>query len=42
MSAEYVKNESDIDLENGDVQTCQNIINEIVYCCGENNWFENQ
>lgn len=39
--AKYVKNESYIDLDNGDVQTCQDIINEIVSCCEENNWFEN-
>lgn len=39
--AKYVKNISNIDLENREVQTCQDIINDIVYCCEENNWFEN-
>jgi hypothetical protein len=29
-----------IDLDNGDVQNLQNILNAIVDCCEENNWFE--
>lgn len=38
--AKYVRNECSVDLENGAIQNCQNIINDIVACCEENNWFK--
>jgi len=38
--AKYVRNECSVDIDNGETQTCQNIINEGVNCCEENNWFQ--
>lgn len=38
--AKYAKEEMNIDLDNGDTQNCQNILNAIIDCCEENNWFE--
>ncbi len=38
--AKYVKDEIEIDLENGNVQDATNIINELLACCEENNWFK--
>jgi hypothetical protein len=29
-----------VDLDNGEVQNLQNILNAIINCCEENNWFE--
>lgn len=37
--AKYVKNDTDIDVDNGDVHTCQDIVNEVINCCVEHNWF---
>lgn len=37
--AKYVKNNASVDVDNGDVQTCQDIINEVINCCEEHNWF---
>ena len=39
--AKYVHNECNIDIDNGETQTCQDIINDIINCCEENNWFKN-
>lgn len=36
----YVKNEIGFDMDNGEVQDFQNIIEAIVTCCEENNWFQ--
>ena len=38
--AKYVRNFCDIDIDNGETQDCQSIINDIVACCEENNWFQ--
>lgn len=38
--AKYARENMNIDLDNGDVQNLQNILNAIVDCCEENNWFE--
>lgn len=38
--AKYTKESMNIDLDNGEVQNVQNILNAIVDCCEENNWFE--
>lgn len=38
--AKYVRNECSVDLENAATQDCQNIINDVVVCCEENNWFQ--
>jgi len=40
--AKYVRNECNIDVDNGEVQECQDLINEIIDCCEENNWFTSQ
>lgn len=29
-----------VDLDNGEAQNLQNILNAIIDCCEENNWFE--
>lgn len=34
------KENMNIDLDNGEVQNLQNILNAIIDCCEENNWFE--
>ena len=39
--AKYVHNECNVDIDNGETQTCQDIINDIINCCEENNWFKN-
>ena len=38
--AKYTKENLEIDLANGEVQTAMNILNDIISCCEENNWFE--
>lgn len=38
--AKYAKESMNVDLDNGNVQNVQNILNAIVDCCEENNWFE--
>ena len=38
--ARYAKDQMSFDVENGDVQNFQNIIEKIVECCEENDWFE--
>ena len=38
--AKYVCNECTIDIDTGETQTCQDIINEVVSCCEENDWFQ--
>lgn len=38
--AKYTKESMSIDLENGDVGNIQYILNSIINCCEENNWFE--
>lgn len=38
--AKYAKDQMSFDADNGDVQNFQNIIEKIVECCEENNWFE--
>lgn len=38
--AKYARENMNIDLDNGDVQNLQNILNAIIDCCEENNWFE--
>lgn len=38
--AKYVCNECTVDIDTGETQTCQDIINEVVSCCEENNWFQ--
>ena len=38
--AKYVRNECSVDLDNGETQTCQDIINDVLSCCEENNWFQ--
>lgn len=40
--AKYAKDQMDFDVENSDVQNFQNIIEKIVRCCEENNWFIEQ
>lgn len=36
----YARENMNIDLDNGDIQNLQNILNAIIDCCEENNWFE--
>ena len=38
--AKYAKENISIDLDNRDIQNVQNILNAIIYCCDEHNWFE--
>lgn len=38
--AKYTKDQMAFDTETGDVQNFQRIIESIVECCEENNWFE--
>lgn len=38
--AKYAKENINIDLDNGEIQSVQNILNAIINCCEENNWFE--
>lgn len=38
--AKYARENINIDLDNGEVQNLQNILNAIIDCCEENNWFE--
>ena len=38
----YAKDQMGFDADNGDVQNFQNIIEKIIECCEENNWFENR
>lgn len=37
--AKYAKSDAAIDIDNGDVQAAQDLINEIIYCCEDNDWF---
>lgn len=37
--AAYAKDFGLVDVDNGDVQTGQNLINEVVTCCEKHNWF---
>lgn len=37
--SKYVKEEMGFDLDNGDTQSCQDILNAIIDCCEENDWF---
>lgn len=38
--AKHVKNNCTIDIDTGETQECQDIINEIIECCEEHNWFQ--
>lgn len=38
--AKYAKETINTDLDNGEVQNLQNILNAVINCCEENNWFE--
>ena len=38
--AKYAKETIDIDLDNGEVQNLQNILNAVINCYEENNWFK--
>ena len=38
--AKYAKETINIDLDNGEVQNLQNILNAVINCCEENNWFK--
>lgn len=38
--AKYARENMNIDLDNGEIQNVQNILNAIIDCCEENNWFE--
>lgn len=38
--AKYARESMNVDLDNGEVQNLQNILNAIIDCCEENNWFE--
>lgn len=38
--AKYAKEIINIDLDNGEVQNLQNILNAVINCCEENNWFK--
>lgn len=38
--AKYAKETMNIDLDNGEVQNLQNILNAVINCCEENNWFK--
>ena len=37
----YARENMNIDLDNGDIQNLQNILNAIIECCDENDWFGN-
>ena len=37
--AKYATEEMEFDIEIGETQDTQNIINDIINCCEENNWF---
>ncbi len=37
--AKYTKDQMAFDVENGEVQHFQDIIEKIIECCEENNWF---
>ena len=38
--AKYAKETINIDLDNGEVQNLQNILNAVINCYEENNWFK--
>lgn len=38
--AKYAKETININLDNGEVQNLQNILNAVINCCEENNWFK--
>ena len=38
--AKYASENINIDLDIGEIQNVQNILNDIIDCCEENNWFE--
>jgi hypothetical protein len=38
--AKYHKDEIQLDFETGSIQDFCNIINEIIHCCEDNNWFK--
>ena len=38
--AKYAKDTMSFDVENGTVQDFQNLIEKIIECCEENDWFE--
>lgn len=40
--AKYAKDQMGFDVSNGDVENFQNIIEKIIECCEENDWFENE
>lgn len=39
--SKYAKDTMGFDVENGDVQEFQNLIEKIIGCCEDNNWFNN-
>lgn len=40
--AKYAKDQIVFDVENGEVQEFQNLIEKIIECCEDNNWFNKQ
>lgn len=38
--AKYAEENINIDLDVGEIQNVQNILNDIINCCEENNWFK--
>ena len=40
--AKYANDQMSFDVQNGDVQDFQTIIEKIVTCCEDNDWFNNQ
>ena len=38
--AKYAKENIGVDLDSGEIQDIQNILNAIIDCCEENHWFE--
>ena len=40
--SKHAKDQMSFDADNGDVQNFQNIIEKIIECCEENDWFENE
>ena len=40
--AKYENDQMSFDVQNGDVQDFQTIIEKIVICCEDNDWFKNQ
>lgn len=40
--AKYTKDQIGFDVENGEVQDFQNLIEKIIECCEDNDWFNKQ